>query len=173
MGKPRGSLGRSLQAITIGAVKAREERRRQLAITELGETIQVARVPVKGWAGPPPVQAAAFVDVNGDPQRVATSTFRVDFSQPFVEDPTSRDVDFDTPHFTFGYEVATPDLIIVQAYVVGWFRTEEDHYKGANVRALVYGPEATQKFQFNATLHLWFLGRAGSVEAEDDEAGDN
>jgi hypothetical protein len=172
MARPRGSLGRSLQTLTVGVVKAREDRRRQLALTELGETIQVARVPLTGWAGPPPVQSAAFTDVNADPQRIATTTFRTDFSQPFVEDPTARDVDFDTPHFSFGYEVASPDLIIVSACIVGWFRSPEDHYTGANVRALVYGPEAVQKFQFNATLHLWFLGRAGAVEPEDDEAGD-
>lgn len=168
--KPAGSLGRSLQALTVGVVKARESRRRQLALTDLGETIQVARVPLAGWAGPPPVQSAAFVDVEADPQRLATTTFRVDFAQPFVEDPTARDVDFDTPHFSQGYEAKTPEPIIVQAYVVGWYRSEEDHYIGANIRALVYGPEAVQKFQYNATLHLWFMGRAGAVEAEDDEA---
>lgn len=153
MAKPGGALARSLNALTVGVVKAREAREEQLAPLRLGNIIQALQVPLSG-------------KVAEKPQRIEIP---VSWPYPFVYAPAQTDSNLELPHFAPGIELLSPSPVIIIAQLHGWTRNDEEWTTGATVGVTAWIPGAKKKQEFTALLHLTFTGYGAPSEDEDDE----
>lgn len=153
MARPTGQLEKSLAALTIAMHEGLRERQAAKADAHTGEHVQQIHVPLSGSL------AAAWGYSDRD----------VNFLLPFLYAPSQRQVPFDVPHFTYGVEFVTPpsDLVLVQAHVLSWRKSEESWITGARVRFTACAPNASAHIPFNAMAHLSFEGYATYAEGEE------
>lgn len=145
-----GSLERSLAALTIGTVKAREERGAMLAPVSGGNMLQFRQVPVAGKVGKTPVAAEVAVE----------------WDYPIVQANAQTDSDSERPHFTTGIELLSSGPVMIVPQLIAWLDSDDGWTVGATLRVTAWVPSAKKKHDFNAILHLTFAGYA--VPGEDD-----
>lgn len=146
----QGSLQRSLAALTIGTVKAREERDAMLEPISGSNMIQYRQIPVAGKVSEKPVHA----EVN------------VDWPYPIVAAPAQTDSDQERPHFALGVELLSTEPVMIFATVIGWIDADDGWTEGARLRITAWIPRARKKHDFSAILHLTFSGYG--IPTEDD-----
>lgn len=148
----QGSLQRSLAALTIGTVKAREERSAMLDPISGGNMIQYRQVPVAGRVMKRPVSA----EVN------------VDFDYPFAIATARTDSDQERPTYNVSVELLSTGPVIILPQLVRWIDADDGWTEGAVVRVTAWIPEANKKHDFSAILHLSFSGYGVPTEDETD-----
>lgn len=156
MARPVGSMERSLAAVTIGMARDQKSRRLALADTHQGEWEQQIHLPISGQA----TNVVAHVDCD------------VSWELPFLYAPQQRQVPFEVPHFTKGFEqtVQTAALIRYDAYVTQWAKNDQGWITGAVVRIIVDAPNVPAvgpAIPYQATAHLSFEGYATMPEGDE------
>src|SRR4051794_14085785 len=99
------ALERSLNAMTVGLVVERTARQQREFPLRMDETDQVFQVPIDGAAGPVIEE---------------WTVFDVPFSYTFVYAPNQRDVPFETPQFSWGFELRSRDPVVLDCMCLGW-----------------------------------------------------
>lgn len=150
-----GSLERSLAALTIGTVKAREERAAMLDPISGGNMLQFRQVPIAGHVG----KDASVAEVT------------VDWAYPFVAANAQTDSDSERPHFSYGIELLSTGPVMIVPQLVGWHDADDGTTDAATIRVTAWVPGAKKKHDFNAILHLTFSGYA--VPGEDDTTSES
>lgn len=152
MARPIGQIDRTLDALTIGVVKDKEARDRQLSYSAGTEMEQQVRVPLSGKVA----NGWGFVDDD------------VAWSLPFIWAPGQRNANFKTPHFNYGIvlEVQTEELIVIHAQVVRWVINDSSWVVGATVRFASSAPQLAEgeELDYAATAHLTFQGLGAETE---------
>jgi hypothetical protein len=148
----RARLQRSLSALTIGAVKARDERERSLAPLESGEFLQQIQLNVNGKAFTGP--AVAEVEVA--------------FPHAFLT-RLGRETGPENPTFHDGAEVASGGPVMIHTQVIDWIENDSGLLTGARIRIHSWWPGASAELPFAAVVHLTFIGYAAPTT--DDSEG--
>ena len=155
MSRPIGNLDRAL--ISLGdPISSYVHRERQLGYTRSGEMEQQVKVMLGGKAS----DGWSFADG------------KVKFTYPFAWAPAQRLNPFRYPHFSYGVEmVITPGqpnentLILVNAHVLQWVRTNSNHVVGAKIRYASSAPQAEgEEYDFSAVVHLKFQGYGVEID---------
>jgi hypothetical protein len=157
------ALERSLNAMTVGLVVDRVERQQREHPLRLDETDQVFQLTCDGFAGPVIEQWTVLT---------------IPFSYTFVYSPSQRDVPYETPQFTWGFELLSRDPVVMACHVLGWAREDTDPQISAQitvtgvklgVAAFIPGWE-DNPIKYRGLLHLTFGGFAGP--GDNDTEGD-
>lgn len=154
-------LAAGLGQATSEMVEQQRQRDADLFPVEATEMAQQVHVDVKGKVGS---------------RYVSTETI-VRWPYPFLMNvsQSQNDSTLETPHFNHGVELKTDDHVMVDAYVIGWIEDDAKLYVGAKVRIVVWAPQAAKLVNYDASVHLTFMGYAAPTEDDDttttDQAG--
>lgn len=159
------AIQRSLAAVSIGTIRAREERVAQDLIDANDEYDQQFQVPYTGTL------------IGRDPLRV---TVQLTFAVRFIREPVEyRDSPYEFPHFTYGDEQTGLDesVVFTHAVVRRWIY-DEDEVTGVEVMILLHNPFAAdddpdaankEELRFNGVMHLNFEGYAAAFDPTEDD----
>jgi hypothetical protein len=152
-----GSLERSMAALTIGTVKAREARSAMLDPISASNMIQYRQVPISGHVGKTPI----------------VSEIVVDWPYPFTVAPAQTDADAERPHFAVGVELLSTQTVMIVVQLLHWNDSADGWTESATLRVTAWVPEAKKKHDFNAILHLTFSGYGVPDEGDTDDTGED
>lgn len=136
------AIGRSLEALTIGRVRASEDRQAMKANLGLTEFDQQYQVPISGAAT----------------EQITWQGIDIRFDWPFLDAPRQRGVALLVPQFTYGAVISTGGPVVVTAVVQSWSRPNADTFAGATVLVGVFAPASTDEVTFQGQAHLTFQG---------------
>lgn len=149
-------LQRSLEALTIGASRKRDQLRAETEPLVGGNMTQGIHVPVRGRAH---AKMSHTLVTVGLPFKFLT---RIVVDEDDVE-PT-------VPTFTYGYELRSDADVMLSACVRDWIEDESGLIGAAKVRLSSFSPGASLNVPYNAVMHLQFTGLAAPDEGDEDEA---
>lgn len=143
------SLERAVEGISIGPIKAHEDRRTRDWQDSLDEYDAQFQCEVAGKA----TFKTRWVSLD------------VSFGLAFISDP-NRDSPYSAPIFTWGCQSNSHALIMV--YVTSW-QGGDQGITGASLKVGLVNPGVKQPVQFTGTLHLNFQGYGAPAGEDFDE----
>lgn len=148
------ALSRGVHAITTGFPLALEQRRKRLALDQLGELILQFQLAIKGTAAP----------------AIAWDLVELQFDAGFYNATEQRDSPYVVPTFWHGAQLNTPIPVIISAVVMSWtYSPDGDSIIGAKVNIGALNPSRVLA-PYEGFVHLTFQGY-GAV-SEDNNAVD-
>lgn len=139
MSARRDALSRSLSAMTIGVVKAKEQRDRTDDLLGLRETEEQHRISIEGEAS----------------QILAWTNVEIALDNVYLAATGQREIPHETPQIWHGAEIESATPVLVTACVMEWKRTTNDEIVGATVAVGTMG-----EGPFSGYLHLTIQGFA-------------
>jgi len=140
MGIQTGQLENAMRGLTIGTVRALDNKKKDRLIEGLAEREEQFKIEVNGRAEEFPVWTK--VEIN--------------FRNVFVDGTGQRDSDFDRPTYTFGYVVPVGGPVGMDACITAWNVND----RGETVGCVMWlGARATDvPRKFKAEVHAVFQG---------------
>lgn len=142
------ALRRSVEALAIGIPQAKERREAEL-FASAGQVAQHVPVRVKGKVG----------------RSTTTTTLRLRFPAPFVQLDKHLAGPLDTPTPSYGVEIHSGGVVILQPQITQWTKDDRGFIVGALARLIAWAPDAPKAASFEATVHFTFYG----FGAEDED----
>lgn len=150
-----GSVTRSIRAMTIGTLQARESKRREDWEDARDEYDQQFLVAVSARAHREPVW----------------TPITVSFDVMFLDAPEQRKNFTPVPVFTYGMEYKSGTPAMVTVMVKEWHKSDLRGFSGATLIVGVAFPGAKKQLSFNGVVHLNFQGYGAPVFPELQEDG--
>lgn len=152
-GVETSQLRRSLQSMTLGAIRASKEAEAQAAIDQLAEIDLQFQLPIQGTA----YAAARWGSVQ------------LAFDTPFYDAVDQRDSPYIEPIFTYGV-ILNRGHVFITCAIEAWEGDQINGIKGATVAVGACNPGGRSQ-KFSGHIHLNFQGYGARAMDPDMESG--
>lgn len=153
-GVASGATQRAVMGMSIGAIKSWQDRRERVWKEALDEYDQQ-------------FQAGFVIETNNTG---AWAELRINFNLAFVHDPTARDSDYDTPIFTYGFELTGGVPLFMSAWVKEWWKDQQSNVIGALLIVGGHNPASGKQVKCTGIIHLNFQGYGGPISDETQDS---
>lgn len=149
-----GATSRAVMGMSIGAIKSWQERRERVWSEGLDEYDQQFQAP--------------FTIETTDAGTWITK-LPILFNLCFINDPTARDSDYQTPIFTYGIEMTGGDPLFMTVMVTEWIRSVQG-VTGAYCAVGGHNPGSGKLVKCTGIIHFNFQGYGGPISDETQDS---
>jgi hypothetical protein len=147
------TIARSIRAMTIGTIKASNDRRDRYTTDGIGEIDQQVQITVTGKVG----------------ASITWGELDIAFTTPFINGSEDRDSPYTRPLFTYGSVVTSGGPLMMVCNVKRW-KVDEDYVLGAKLEIAIWAPGGYIR-DYQGELHANFQGWGAPRQPEPDTEG--